>query len=312
VSDRARPWERFWFTPAPVLDLAVARWLVVGVQQVVLLRPHTLLTLPPYTRFEEKLALPAERFDPAWIFRLLTWPLGSDYRPELAHLEGVYAATIAVGFGALLGLFTRTSLALYVAGLAFLVSHNYGYGEYHHIEVMPVIALGLLACAPSGAALSLDAWWRGRRERLPPVAERTDALARWPGRLMACVFSVAYVSAGLHKLLGGGLDWLNGYTLQAYMLQDALYWNLELGVWLGQQHTLVWLLGWFTILFELSFPVVVFRPRWALPWVLAGCAFHLGIWFTMKAPFMLWLPAYALLLPWTAWWRRWRGGPAAA
>lgn len=300
-------WERFWFRPAPVLDLGIARWLVVGLQQIVLLWPHALLTVPPYTRFEEKAGLPLERFDPAYVFRLLTFPLGPDFRPSAAQLEWVYTLTIAVGFLALVGLFTRTSLALYTAGLTLLITHSYAYGEYHHIEVMPMICLGLLVFAPSGAAWSLDAWRRGRRQALAPVLERMDEHAAWPGRLMACVFGLAYLSAGLHKLAGGGFDWLNGYTLQAYMLQDALFWDLPLGQWLGQQHTLVWLLGWFTVLFELFFWVVVFRPRWALPFVLAGCGFHLGIWFTMKAPFMLWLPAYALLLPWTAWARRWCG-----
>ena len=110
--------------------------------------------------------------------------------------------------------------------------------------------------------------------------------------------------------LGGGFDWLNGTTLQRYLVVNALYWDRPLGLWFAEQFTLVKLLGWFTILFEATFLVVLWKPRLGWIYALAGAGFHLGIWWTMKAPFIAYLPCYAALIPWSRWrsGSRFRGG----
>jgi len=309
---RARPpcarerWDRYWFAPGPVLDLAIARILLVGLWQFVMLRPFALMTSPITDTFAGLMNLPESAYRPLPVFRLLTFPLGPGYRPTMEHLELVAVLTTVVGFLALVGLFTRASLAAFLYGHLFLIAHRYSYHDYHHLETIPLLTLAVLAAAPSGAALSLDAWWRARRRTAPPLLERTSALATWPRTLIAWMLSMAYLSAALSKLGGGGLAWMNGFTLQAYLLQAAFFWDLDPGVALGSNHAAMHALTWITMLFEGAFFLVLVWPRLGPALALVGALFHVGIWITMAVPFALYVPCFALLVPWTAWARRLR------
>ncbi len=308
LADR---WNRAWFGPAPVLDLAIVRLLVVGLHQVLLLWPYALMTVPLYEEFDHAVALPDAQFEPVLLFRLFSLPFGAGWRPSVELLDAVRLGTTLVGFTALVGLFTRTSLALYVTGFAFMISHRYSFGDYHHVETVPVLVLALLACSPSGAALSVDARLRRRRAGSPPpLLERTDPLARWPVRLAAWLLSVIYLSAGLCKLGGAGLDWMNGFTVQTSLLQAGCFWDNGAGLALARYHGLAVALTWFTMLFELTFPVILWRPALAPLYALAAFAFHVGSMTTMSVPFALYLPCFAILVPWTRWLRRRRGLPA--
>lgn len=328
LADR---WDSYWFAPGPVLDLAIVRILLVGLWQIVLFWPNALMPQPVYETFGSLLALPESSYAPLPVFRLVTLPLGAGYRPTLAHLELALALTKTVGFFALLGLFTRASLGLYLLGLLFMIGHHYSYGDYHHVETIPLMTLAVLAASPSGAALSIDAWLRRRRARepaapsgrrvlsldawfrrvrgatpspAPPLLERASRLATWPRTLMAWMFSIVYLSAALCKLLGGGLDWMNGFTLQASMLQAALFWDVPLGRALAGNHVAMHALTWVTILFEGTFFLVLLRPRLAPLYAIAGALFHVGIQLTMNVPFALYVPCFGMLVPWTHWMRR--------
>lgn len=313
ISRMAGAWNRYWYRPAPVLDLAIVRLALVALHQLVLIAPYTLMTVPLYEEFDLAVQLPAEHFQPVAVFRLLTLPFGAGYRPTVEHLEFARWATLGVGFTALVGLFTRTSLALYTLGFAFMISHRYSYGDYHHLETAPVLTLAVLACAPAGRALSLDAW-RRRRARAAaappaPLLERTDPDAAWAGKLIAWLLSMIYLSAALSKLGGGGWQWMNGFTVQASLLQAACFWDNDAGLALAHHHGLMHVLTWFTMLFEGLFFLILIKPRWA-PWfALVAAAFHIGSMKTMSVPFALYLPCFAILMPWTEWIRRLRGLP---
>jgi len=294
-SFRAR-FDAFWFTPAPVFDLAICRLAVVGFVLVMMLFPQLVLTIPPWSRHAEFAVLPDAMFEPIWLLRLLTLPFGFDYRPTASHLEWAHLLAIASAAFAFVGLFTRASLAVLFVTFAFVVGHSHSFGEFHHIETMPAILLLLLAASPSGRVLSIDNL--RRRDAKVPI-DAVDPGAGWPLRVMVCVFAMAYLSAALSKLLGGGIDWLNGTTLQRYLVVNALYWDLPLGLWFAEQFTLVKLLSWFTIAFEATFLVVIWRPKLGWIYAVIGTGFHLGIWWTMKAPFIAYVPCYAVLVPWS-------------
>ncbi len=305
----ARLWNRYWFRPEPALNLAITRLLVVALHQLVLIAPYSLMTVPLYPEFDLSLRLPAEHYQPVALFRLLTFPMGPGYRPALEHLEFARWATLAVGFTALLGLWTRISLALYTLGFCFMISHRYSYGDYHHLETIPVLTLAVLACVPCGAALSMDALRRRRTQRLASLLERTEADAGWAGRLILWLLSLVYLSAGLSKIGGGGWEWMNGFTVQTSVLQAGCFWGNEAGMALAEQHGLSHALTWFTVGFETFFFLVLFRPRWAPAFALVAASFHGGSMYTMSVPFGLYLPCFAILMPWTAWIRRWRALP---
>src|SRR5690606_38112453 len=84
----------------------------------------------------------------------------------------LWYATWSAGALALLGLFTRVTLLVFAIGNWVLVAHEYSYGERHHPEAIYCLFLMMLAFAPAGRCLSVDALLRrrhpGREGRMTP------------------------------------------------------------------------------------------------------------------------------------------------
>lgn len=296
----ARAWVAYWFRPAPLFDLALLRLVAVGFQL------YQLSKVRPRGVFGALAALPADLYYPLAALRLMTLPLGWSYRPSEDLLVTAYWATLAAGLLAFVGLWTNLALLALAAGSAFLQAYRYSFGEIHHPEAIVVIAIGLLALAPSGGALSVDDL-RARtraalaaRRFLPfdPLAA-TSRFARWPLLLVGWVFALVYLSAAVSKLKGNGLDWMNGWTLQYYMVQDGLRWGSPLGVWLGQHHGVALLLSWAAVLFEATFGLVMVVPALAAVYVPAGVGLHAGIYLVQRAPFFGYVWLYCVFVPWS-------------
>lgn len=91
---------------------------------------------------------------------------------------------------------------------------------------------------------------------------------------------------------------MNGYTLQYYLIGDGLRRGSDIGVWLGEQHTLAWLLSWVTILFEATFFFVLVVPILVWIYIPVGLALHMGMYVTGLASFFQFLALYAVFIPW--------------
>jgi uncharacterized membrane protein YphA (DoxX/SURF4 family) len=304
VERVARWWNDYWFRPSPSFDLAVCRIGLIGFELFMLCVPFAVLTIPPIQMMAIHAALPLSDYQPLPILQLITLPLGGDYRPTLEHLEWVYLAAQISGVIALVGFWTRTAAAVFALARTFLIAHMFSYGEFHHIETVSTIFLLLLPFSPCGRVLSVDAWLARRRDRAAgrpvlPILEVRDPFAGWPMRVIRIVFAIVYLSAAMSKVLGSGLDWLNGYTLQRYVLQGALYWGSDVGVALAHHFHLIVALGWFSVIFESTFVAVLRWPRLALLYLPLGILFHVGIWVTIRAPFMIWLICYSAFVPWS-------------
>ncbi|MBM4015213.1 MAG: hypothetical protein FJ293_09670 [Planctomycetes bacterium] len=301
--------ERRFFPPAPLRALAIVRMLVVGSLLFVMLFPYALFTFPVWGRLDLLAALPDAQWEPIPIVRLLLLPFGDGFRPSLAAMTAVLHASMVAGLFALVGCCTRTALLLFALGNLLISGYGYSYQEHHHIEALTLLALFALAAAPAGAALSFDGWRAARRGR--PAPAWSDQ-ARWPLELLQWLFALCYLSAAVCKLGASGLKWLNGHTLQAYLLQEGIFWGTTSGPWLADHHGLCVLLSWIALLVELLFPLVLWRRSLAWFFVPAAAALHLGIWFTMRAPFWLYFPLYAVFLPWDRLLRADRPAPGAA
>ncbi len=301
--------ERRFFAPAPLRALAIVRLLVVGSLLFVMLFPYALFTFPVWGRLNLLAALPDAQWEPVPIVRLLLLPFGDAFRPPLAAMTALLHGSMVAGLFALVGFCTRTALLLFALGNLLLSGYGYSYQEHHHIEALTLLALFALAAAPAGAALSFDSW-RARRSGRPHAAWSDQA--RWPLELLRWLFALCYLSAAVCKLGASGVEWLNGHTLQTYLLQEGIFWGTSSGPWLADHHELCVLLSWCTLLVELLFPLVLWRRQLACLFVPAAAALHLGIWFTMRAPFWLYFPLYAVFLPWDRWLHDGAGAPGAA
>jgi uncharacterized membrane protein YphA (DoxX/SURF4 family) len=280
-------WNAYWFPATPLLHLAICRIVAVATQ---------LFWFPPdLAEHVNLLEKNTEFIEPQLIVRIISAivPPGSFFTPSV--ITALYWITFGAGILALVGLFTRAALFVFTIGTWIFVAHLFSYGDRHHTEALFCIFLLLLALAPSGERLSIDALLR-RRRREAPDAEGLSEMAIWPLKVVHVLFAMTYFSAGMSKLLHSGARWLNGYTLRGHTFGDALERGHPLGIWLAQQHELAVALSVFTILIELFFFVSLFVPRFAPLFILAALGFQIGLYASAGYDFFQHIVLLVLLL----------------
>ena len=280
-------WENYWFRPAPLIDLAVCRIIIVGYQLFYLIKMNYVYKMKTLS------SLPDSLYDALPLLHLLVMPFGWSYRPPFEGLEIVFYLTLAVGVLSFVGLWTNLSLSFFTIGNLFMQAYIYSYHDIHHPHGIMMIALSVLALAPCGTLLSADTWFRQSG-----VSQESN-FAKWPLLLIQWIFALAYFSAAEWKMTTSGLDWVNGYTLQYYLASDAMRNDMSLGLWLSQHHVLSQLFSWATIIFEGTFSLVLIFPVLAFIYIPAGIAIHTGMYLTMKANFFQWVAVYSVFVPWS-------------
>ncbi len=297
-------WESYWFRPGLLFNLAVVRILLVLFKLRSVLRPAYL---------EDALALtqaPDFQYSPLPVLKIFLALLGNIENPGAELLQAAYWITAAAGILALLGLFTNPSLLVFSLGSLFFQGYKYSFGDFHHTEALMLIGLLLISLAPSGRVLSLDELISrrqgGDRPRPDHWLQASSPYAAWPLLAIQWLLSLAYFSSAFSKVAKAGLDWMNGYTLQYYLVRDGLRWGSDLGVFIGQFHTPAVILSWLTVLFEATFFLVLIFPRLARIYIPAGIAFHTGVYLTMLAPFFSFMMLYSVFVPWDSLLRRLR------
>ena len=293
-------WNAYWFPPASLRHLAICRIVAVAAQ--------LLWFFPNLDEHVNLIRKNTGFIDPQVLIRAIAAIVPPEKLFTPGAITAIYWGTAAVGLLALVGLFTRVSLFLFAAGSWFFVAHLFSYGDRHHTEALFCIYLLLLAFAPSGERLSLDALIRRRTGRVEDGGDLSD-LAIWPLKVVHVLLAFTYFSAGMSKMIHSGFRWLNGYTLQSHAFGDALQRGHPLGVWLAQQHELAIVLSVFTIVLELFFWVSLFTPRWAPLFILTALGFQVGLWVTAGYDFFQHMVQLGLLLLflYPGWWREyWR------
>jgi predicted DCC family thiol-disulfide oxidoreductase YuxK len=294
-------WNAYWFRHSALADLAICRIVIVTFQLFLLVTNDTY----NYRALSSVSALPETLYDPLPVLRLVTWPLGWGYRPSIEFLGAVYSITLLAGVLALIGFKTNLSLFIFAVGNIVLQAYLYSFGDFHHPEGLMMITLVVLALSPTGRALSVDDLRRRiqfnvqrRKFETFSIVDERSAVARWPLLLIQWMFALIYLSSATIKLTISGLDWLNGYTLQYYLLKDGLRYNIPLGSWLGQFHLLAWLISWLALTFEVSFFLVLVFPVLIWVFIPMGTLFHTGIFLTQGAYFFQYVAIYAVFIPW--------------
>ncbi len=249
-------WREFWFTPADPTPLAVMRILFGGM----LLYTHIVWGLKlegffgPSGWQSETLVRTFQQGQLAWSF---WWCV-----PGSLHLT-VHIVCLGV-------------LALYMLGvctpvtsiLAYLITVSYSYRAplaNFGLDQMNAIAALYLAIGPSGAVLSVDRFWQCCRQGRAARDEENSAVAPrsfpprepiWRMRLMQVHLCVIYIFACHSKLLGE--SWWNGQAIwQA--VSNLEYQSADL-TWLAWYPWLVNLLTHVTIVWEMTFWALVWRP----------------------------------------------------
>jgi HTTM domain len=175
--------------------------------------------------------------------------------------------------------------------VAFMLSLSFGnanpYLDNAGDTIRGILLMYLMLC-PAGAVWSIDALLHKKKGPL--------FVHPWPIRLLFVQMIYVYFMNGAYKLMGP--NWIDGYSLH-YVLGDLAITRfspvmLPLPTFVGR------LMTWSVLIWEVTFPFLVFWTWSRRAALIMGVLFHLGIFATMElggfVPYALCM--YIPLLPW--------------
>lgn len=225
------------------------------------------------------------------------WPIHPLGPAEVVFLGQVMKAACIT---AMLGLFTRAS-SLVVAFTFFFgwgAMQWYGKVDHHHHILWFILVLSASRC---GDALSVDslvrAWRRGRRGEVEPP--RAGIRYGLPIRVCILLLGVLYFFPGFWKIWRSGFDW---FLSDSPFNQMYLKWFM-IGGWLPSIRPdafplLVHASALGTILFELSFILLIFGRRTFVLVGALGVTFHTALDVFMQYGFESLRNSYVAFVNW--------------
>lgn len=301
-------WRRYWFSPSPLIDLAVVRIVCSTVTLFYCFIYHDY-----FGYLAERFAMDDVFFRPVFILKLVYAPFGWGYssvggadglgvwavRPSDSLVQFFGLILLVSGCLSLVGLFTRISLAAFAASFIYVNAYVHSFGDFHHPEAAMAFMLIALALSPAGGLLSVDNFRRKKGGQGRSIFDK-DPLAGWAIKFMQWFFVLMYLSSFWAKLSIGGFSWMNGFTLQYYLIQDGLRNGRDLALYVAQFHWLILLGQWVVMVFQATFFVEVIIPKARWIYIPVGLFFHISIYVLLAAPFFTWMALYSIFIPWSA------------
>lgn len=260
LSEFWRAWQQFFHAPEPVATLCVFR-ILFGL--ILIVNGFTLL---PFAR---------DFFGPVGILGIKgmarSYPLPrlslfNLFPPTEQTAVAMVVAWIAASAALTVGLYTAVSAPL--AWLCLVSLHHRNPAIFNSGDTVQRLLLLLLCFAPSGAALSLDAWLAGKD---PIRAMRDVTYDPWPVRLMQIQLCLVYLRSVYWKLRGE--PWRKG-TAVAYVLQ-AMSFRRYAAPRLVLIPAVYRTLTWGTMVVETYIPLAVWISDLRYSAIVAGWLRHL-------------------------------------
>jgi uncharacterized membrane protein YphA (DoxX/SURF4 family) len=275
---RLSTWTRFWHEPLRGERLALMR-ILLG---VALLTDQLFQYFPNLMEFFGPDGVAPQGLHDVFQLRHWRWTVLPFNQDSPAVLYPVFWVWVAVTAAWTLGFFTRTANVLvWLLTLAWINRNpNILNGGDDTLQV----GIFLLLLSPCGQALSVDAWL-ARRRGLP----LSPWVPAWPVRLLQIQLCLIYLSTGLVKLRGEGLDPVTGWPTGTWWDGSSIHYVLNyvtMSRWSFAQLPLpFWVtaaMSYGSVWWETLFPLLVLN-RWTRRWALwFGLCFHLGIWLTIE------------------------------
>jgi hypothetical protein len=213
--------------------------------------------------------------------------------PELIVFRLLRLVIILSAVSMMLGFFTKKASIITGITILLLQGGIYSVGKVNHEILIGMVPL-LMAYSNWGAAYSAD-------EFGGQVSNRN--IETWPVTLLSIFLGFMMFTAGFPKILGGWLDLTTqatqGHLMNQYFENGRQALLAPYAV--ATDSAFFWeLLDWATIIFEVGFIFVVWKPR--LFKMIAGIAvlFHFSTMMLLNIAFLPNFALYALFLNWTA------------
>lgn len=264
--------ERWLFAPGDPRRLAAVR---IGLCSVLALR----LLRDVYVELAGQ--------DPA-LFRPVSFMRLLPGMPPRGLVMALQVAGVAAAVLAAVGLRSRLTLPLAWGCGALLLGMASSLGKVAHNDVIVLACLIPLLAAPVGEAWSVDAAL-ARRARNPSL--HTPARHGWPVRTAMVVVAGAYFFTGLAKLVLSGPAWVltDNMRFILYADSDARAVPNEVALFIADRPWLAHAVAAATLLLEVTFPLVLWRPRAAWLYVPGAILLHAGIFLAMRLDYWAWV-----------------------
>ncbi|MBZ0270698.1 hypothetical protein K8I61_01575 [bacterium] len=269
---RAQAW---YFDPAPAARLALLR-IAIGAFAINHLA----------SRWQKLMDLgdsPAGLFEPVGIVSVLSAPLPGNVHRLIVAAALLFAVAFFAGFR------FRVSGPVFALLQMWLLTYRNSWSMIFHFENALVIHVLILGFARSADAYSIDATGR-------PTPE-TDAEYGWPIKLMGVSTALMYGLAGYVKITGYSWHlWLTGEVIGNWVAWDTIRKEL-LGTAGSPFARVLWehrplgvALSYLTLVLEIGWLFVFFRPRAARVWSMLTWGMHAGIlaFMNIRFPYHLW------------------------
>lgn len=263
LQDWATAWNRFWFTPADPLPLAVIR-IAVGLlltwsMTVWLLDADAFLGTTGWQQPHNVWRSNDQPWQWSWYFAV----------PSPTGVRVLCGITLIAAVLLTIGLATPLAVVVALAGLVSVVNRAplnvFGFDDTLGLLLIPLVI------GPAGARLSVDSLLFAGRGAAPST-RATIAL-----RLLQVQLCIVYFFSGCGKLLGA--SWWEGTALWG-AAANVQYRTLDL-TWLARHPLLTNAITLVTLFWEVAYAALVW-PRLTRPLVLAmAVAVHLGIGLAM-------------------------------
>ncbi|HVD98128.1 MAG TPA: hypothetical protein VNB90_07970 [Cytophagaceae bacterium] len=123
-----------------------------------------------------------------------------------------------------------------------------------------------------------------------------DHFNSWSLQLIRFTIVMIYFLSGLEKLLISKFSWMEANTLKGYLSLHPTHWS-DL---IAQNDLLCVFISVFTLVFQVTFVLILFFPRYSWLWLLAGICFHTGTLVVMGIGYPLnpWWWVYIFFVDW--------------
>jgi hypothetical protein len=269
LADLRRCWDRFFFEPVPVVNIAVYR-IALG---ILALNYGALLAPDLLVWFGEKGTLPfaTSRLIPGGqgLVNLFIWLPKTD-----TSVWAVYTLFMISALCMTVGFMTRLSMILVFICIATFQHRNVmipNSGDY-----FIRLASFFMMFSQGGAALSIDQWLRRKRG----LGDGNLLRAPWAMRMIQLQLCFLYLAAYLWKIRGD--LWLHGIAVYyPARLQEFFRFPVP---YVFEHMWTIKLWTWGTLLIEFSLGTLVWIREFKYWVLLAGMLLHLGIAYSMNIP----------------------------
>lgn len=114
------------------------------------------------------------------------------------------------------------------------------------------------------------------------------------------VLGSVYLNSFLNKIFHGGMGWLNGTNLEAFLRTRALFIGSQWPEIIAQSQPLLSVLGIVALIFEGGFIFSLFSRRARIAFAILGLSFHVFVLLALQVNFAyFYLPTYLIFVDWS-------------